>query len=73
MTDETVSPKRKSMVIAYLLWVFLGVLAAHRFYLREKGWIQLVTVILFGVGIFWVVADLFLIPGIVKKKNEGEL
>ena len=27
--------QRKSMSVAYLLWLFLGIVAAHRFYLGE--------------------------------------
>lgn len=61
--------KPKSMLVAYLLWAFLGVFGAHRFYLGEKGVIQLISVIPFMVGIFWVLADVFLIPGLVKRKN----
>lgn len=59
------------MLVAYLLWAFLGFFAAHRFYLGERGLTQLITVIPLGVGIFWVLADVFLIPGIVKRKNEA--
>lgn len=63
--------KPKSMWIAYLLWLFLGVFAAHRFYLRRNGWLQLFTILLFGIGLIWVLADLFLIPGMVRQSKAG--
>ncbi|GJL65063.1 MAG: hypothetical protein NPIRA05_00340 [Nitrospirales bacterium] len=72
-TGQTQSgTKAKSVWIAYLLWFFLGIFAAHRFYLRRNGWLQLFTILLFGIGLLWVLADLFLIPGMVKDNNEGE-
>jgi len=44
----------KSKVIAYLLWFFLGVFSAHRFYLKQYGTaiLFLVTFQLFGMG--WI-------------------
>ncbi|WP_375202098.1 TM2 domain-containing protein [Hyphococcus sp.] len=63
--------KPKKMWIAYLFWLFLGILAAHRFYLRKNGWLQLFTVLLFGIGLVWVLADLFLIPSMVRHSRTG--
>jgi TM2 domain-containing membrane protein YozV len=75
---------RKSTGVAYLLWFFLGMFGAHRFYLGETGsgvaqlvlsiigWVT--TLILIGffilaaVGI-WVLVDAFLIPGMIRSKN----
>ena len=39
--------KTKSMTTAYLLWLLLGIVGAHRFYLRrnEWGWIMIAFVI----------------------------
>jgi TM2 domain-containing membrane protein YozV len=75
---------KKSAGVAYLLWFFLGMLGAHRFYLGRGGSgaaqliltiVGLVTlvvvvgaVILGCVGI-WVLIDLFLIGGWVKIHN----
>lgn len=72
----------KSMAIAYILWLFLGGLGAHRFYLGRTGSAiaQLVLTIigivlslvlvgfvpLIVVGI-WLFVDLFLIPGMVRN------
>ncbi len=76
--------QKKSVLVAYLLWWFLGSLGAHRFYLGKTGSavtmlvITLVsipaTLILIGfvglaaIGVWWIV-DAFLIPGIVKIHN----
>ena len=78
---------KKSTGVAYLLWLFLGGLGGHRFYLGYTGsavaqlllsvigWITL----LFAVGLFlliplgiWLLVDLFLIPGMAQARN-GEL
>ena len=75
---------KKSPVVAYLLWFFLGTFGAHRFYLSLYGTgaaILVITLISFllmvvGVGlitiwisVIWVFVDLFLIPGITRKYN----
>ncbi len=65
---------RKSVGVAYLLWIFLGALGAHRFYagatrtaiaqlvlaLSVVGWLVLIP---------WLLADLVLIPGLVRDRN----
>lgn len=60
---------QKDLVIAYLLWFFLGMFSMHRFYLRSPivGLIYLVTGQLFGIG--WII-DFFLIPGMVDRCNR---
>lgn len=76
---------KKSMLIAYLLAIFVGTLGLHRFYLGEKNtaiaqlvmtiagwltiWIFIGALPLMAVGI-WVLVDLFLIPGLVAKQNN---
>lgn len=37
LIEQRVSNDAKSIVVAYLLWVFLGCLGAHRFYLARTG------------------------------------
>ncbi|MCR9070842.1 MAG: TM2 domain-containing protein [Alphaproteobacteria bacterium] len=79
---------KKSMLIAYLLWFFLGVpFAVHRFYLGDVKsalvmlgmWIVFgaVSTLTLGVGSvllivpgLWWLLDMFLIPGIVRRKNN---
>ena len=54
--------------VAYALWFFLGLLGAHRFYLRRPatGVLYLFTFGLFMIG--WIV-DMFTIPRMVKRIN----
>lgn len=58
----------KSKRVAYLLWLFLGIFSAHRFYLGkyEIAILYLFTGQLFGIG--WLI-DLFLISDMVNKYN----
>ncbi len=76
---------KKSGVIAYLLWFFLGMFGAHRFYLGSTGpavaqlvitiasiFLSVVLIGLFGlaaIGI-WVLIDAFLIPGMLQRYNS---
>ena len=70
---------RKSTGVAYLLWFFVGLFGAHRFYLGVTGTavFQLILGLLGFVTFFvawiplgiWLFVDLFLIPGIARDKN----
>lgn len=76
--------QKKSMLVAYLLLIFLGAFGAHRFYLGQTGSgaamliiflvsLLLTVVVIGAVGLLvigiWCFVDLFLIPGYVKKYN----
>lgn len=58
----------KSTAIAYVLWFFIGIFGAHRFYTGNivTGIIWLFTCGLFGLG--WFI-DLFLTAGLVERAN----
>ena len=60
--------RQKSLLVTYVLWLFLGFYGAHRFYLGKhgSGLLYLLTCGLFGVG--WLV-DFFLIPSMVKSES----
>ena len=78
--------RKKSTVIAYLLWFFLGSLGAHRFYIRKFGTAVTIlildllgwaTVWIFGLGLIflipvgiWLIVDAFLLHGIVSRLNQ---
>jgi TM2 domain-containing membrane protein YozV len=76
---------KKSIGVAYALWLFLGGFGAHRFYLKKKktAIILLIATIvgaltsLLGVGVFilaavgvWVLVDAFLIPSWNRDYNN---
>ena len=58
----------KSKGVAYLLWFFLGVIGAHKFYIRKTGMgiLYLFTVGLLGIG--WFI-DLFTLGHQVDVAN----
>ena len=77
---------KKSTLLAYVFWFFLGPFGAHRFYLRNivSGTaLLLVTlacfvvtrqtygayVFVFIVPAVWLIVDVFLIPGKVRRFN----
>lgn len=74
----------KSVGVTYLLWFFLGMFGAHRFYAGRKGsgvaqlLITMVGIItaaavvgflFLGLNAIWVIIDAFLIPGMVRSSN----
>jgi TM2 domain-containing membrane protein YozV len=66
---------KKTALVAYLLWFFLGLFGAHNFYLGRIGVAvtQLIlSLILVGmiITIFWVLVDAFLIPGWIRRQNN---
>jgi len=66
---------KKTALVAYLLWFFLGLFGAHNFYLGRTGVAvtQLIlSLILVGmiITVFWVLVDAFLIPGWVRNQNN---
>jgi TM2 domain-containing membrane protein YozV len=75
---------KKSVGVAYALWFFLGMLGAHRFYsnhaatglgilaLTFLGCLTLaagVGAVLVAAAAIWVLVDLFLISGWIRKYN----
>src|SRR5712671_4548769 len=66
---------RRSTLVAYLLWFFLGLFGAHNFYLRRTG-VAITQLILsfivvgLVVTIPWVFVEAFLIPGWVRHQNN---
>lgn len=77
---------KKSMGLAYVLWFFIGIFGAHRFYAGHTGsgvamliisLLSFPLLLLGGVGAFgffvtgiWALVDLFLIPGMIRGQNN---
>jgi TM2 domain-containing membrane protein YozV len=77
MINSELDKKKKSKGIAFLLWVFLGTLGAHRFYLGDIGLgIGMIVVwaiswfLLFIPIVIWALIDVFLISGRVDRANN---
>ena len=63
-------------LVAYVLLFTLGLLGAHNFYLRRTGiaitqLILTATVVGLVVSMVWVVVDAFLVPEIVRRRNNA--
>ena len=75
---------KKSVLVAYLLWSFLGSVGAHRFYAGKTrsavvmlllflvSWpltLILVGFVTFAIAGLWWLIDAFLIPGMIEDYN----
>src|ERR1700719_4627065 len=66
---------KKTALVAYLLWFFVGLFGGHNFYLKRTGvavtqLILSLTLVGMAITIFWVLVDAFLIPGWVRNQNN---
>lgn len=73
--EARVANQSRNILLAYVLWFFLGVFGAHRFYLGKMGTaiLQLLfTLSVFGaiITVVWWVIDAFLIPGLIEDDQE---
>lgn len=77
---------KRSVLVAYVLWFFLGWFAAHRFYAGKTGSalvmliVSLISWALTAIAIgylglafigLWLLVDAFLIPGMIRSYNRG--
>ena len=68
MHHDLYNPLRKSKGVAYAIWLFLGLLGGHQFYLRKYG-MGLLYLFTGGVfGIFWLI-DAFRLSKMVDVYN----
>jgi TM2 domain-containing membrane protein YozV len=59
----------KDVVVAYLMWFFLGLIGGHRFYLGHVGMGILYLFTFGGFGIGWVI-DALIMPQLVHQANN---
>ena len=86
LIEQRVTNDAKSPAVAYLLLIFLGGFAAHRFYLGKALSAVIILVLFWGglllsglfIGIplllvagLWLFIDLFLIPGMIRADKEA--
>lgn len=71
LVEQRVTNDGPSIVVAYLFWLFLGLVSAHRFYLGRPGTAVLqIASYLILVGFIWLLIDAFLIPSMIRQKQE---
>lgn len=66
---QEVEQRKKSVVATWLLWLFLGFLGAHRFYMGKIGTGIIMLLTLGGFFIWWLV-DIFLISGMIRTDEH---
>ena len=76
LIEQRITNEKPSTGAAYLLCIFLGAFGIHRFYLGEKGTglimlILGITIIGLIISGFWAFVDLFLIPGIIRRRMDS--
>ncbi|QLQ19144.1 MAG: TM2 domain-containing protein [Exiguobacterium profundum] len=86
LVEQRLANDKKSTLVAYLLWFFVGPFGAHRYYLGKtaSGLVMLallivgfLTVVLYIGAIFlgilgiWMIVDAFLIPGLVEQNTAA--
>ncbi len=85
LIEQRVTEDAKTSGVAYLLWLFLGWLGAHRFYIGRPGsGLAIFALMVLGIaltpspvgslflviGMSWVMVDLFLIPGMIQSQTD---
>ena len=72
LVEQRISNDGSNAGLAYLLWFFLWFVSAHRFYLGRPGsaFLQILSYFVL-IGFVWVLIDAFLIPGMVREKNDA--
>ncbi|HWW47327.1 MAG TPA: TM2 domain-containing protein [Xanthobacteraceae bacterium] len=71
LIEQRVANESKSVVVAYLLWLFLWFASGHRFYLGRPGTaiLQILSYFIL-IGFIWVIVDAFLIPGMIREQQN---
>jgi TM2 domain-containing membrane protein YozV len=71
LIEQRVTNDGPSTGVAYLFWLFLWFVSAHRFYLGRPGTaiLQILSYFIL-VGFVWVVVDAFLIPGMIRERRN---
>lgn len=69
--ETRVASESPSPAVAFLLWLFVGFLSGHRFYLGRPGTAILQIISYFVViGLLWWIIDAFLINGMIQKRRD---
>jgi len=66
---QEVDDRKKSVAATWLLWLFLGLFGAHRFYLGRIG-TGIAMLLTLGGFFIWAIVDAFLIPGMLRANRR---
>lgn len=71
LIEQRVANNGPNMAVAYMLWFFLGIVSAHRFYLGRTSTaiLQIISYFIL-VGFIWLLIDGFLIPSMMRSKQD---
>lgn len=76
LLESEVKSRGKSMLVGYVLWYFLGMLGAHRFYLGYKG--SAITMLVLSITLVgliitsvWALVDAFLLHSWIRERNDS--
>lgn len=64
---------QRSTTVVFLLWLFLGVFGAHRFYAYGLTLFNVLYLLTGGFFMIMLIVDLFLLWGMAKKGDKEEL
>lgn len=71
LIEQRVANDGPNLAVAYLLWLFLWIVSAHRFYLgRPASAILQILSYLILIGFLWLIVDAFLIPGMFRARQQ---
>jgi TM2 domain-containing membrane protein YozV len=73
LIEQRVQHEAPNKLVAYLLWLFLGWIAAHRFYAGKPGSAVLMIIAWlcgFVPGFLWWIVDAFLLSGLIDNRRS---
>ncbi|MCX5493398.1 TM2 domain-containing protein [Kaistia dalseonensis] len=71
LIEQRVTNEGPNIVVAYLFWLFLWFVSAHRFYLgRPKSAVLQILSYFIVIGFVWILVDIFLIPGMIRERQQ---
>jgi hypothetical protein len=71
LIETRISNENKSPAVAFVLWFFLGIFSAHRFYLGKpvSAILQILSYLII-IGFIWWIIDAFLINGMLRDHQN---
>lgn len=61
---------KKSQIVAWVLWIFLGTIGGHRYYLGDIGYAIAMTLLGWATFGIWWLLDAFFINRRIRQRNR---